>query len=84
MLDPAWALKVEAGEVELVGALQRREGDRHVLDRGAGRVEDGDLVVAPPAVGVARQNVAEPGDVVARETARVDRVRELAVVRRLL
>ena len=39
------ASRARARQVELVGALQRREGDREILDREAGRVEDRDLVV---------------------------------------
>jgi hypothetical protein len=71
-------------QVEPVRAFQRGERDREVLDRVVRGVEDGDVVVASATGGRACEHVAELRHVGTAEAAGLDRVREVAVVRRLL
>jgi len=40
--------KIEPRQIELAGALHRRQRDREILDREPGRVEDGDVAVRVP------------------------------------
>src|SRR5207244_978402 len=52
-------LEVERREVQLVGALHRCERDGEVLDREAGRVEDGDVARRLAAGRLSHENCAE-------------------------
>src|SRR5215468_1090668 len=64
--------EVDPRDVVLVDALHRRQRDREVLDREAGRVERGDLVVRATARRRSREHGTEIGDVLAPECSCLD------------
>jgi hypothetical protein len=76
--------EVEPLKVQPINALHRCKGDGEILDRQAGRVEHGYVLLRPAALAVSREYVAELRYVVAAERARLDRMHEVAVVTRLL
>src|SRR5206468_2020403 len=73
-------LEVERREVQLVGALHRCERDGEVLDREAGRVEDGDVARRLAAGRLSHENCAELVRLVLSDRTGLDGVSELAVV----
>src|SRR4051794_7007394 len=78
-------LQLEAREpADRVGRFGRGERNREILDREPGRVERGDVGVVLAARRVTREHAPDRRDVLLRDELRLDRVRELAAVARLL
>ena len=91
LFDPARFARTERCELERgrsrpesSRALERRERDREILDREPGRVEDRDLVGVRPARRRSRRARAERRSRRPAHEPRLDGVRELAAVARLL
>src|SRR4051794_12688664 len=59
------------------------QGDAQVLDGEAGRVEQGDLLLAAPSLSAAQQDISDLGDPVARHNAGRNSSRQLPALRRL-
>src|SRR5262245_31805081 len=76
--------QLERRERELVRPLNRREGDREILDRKAGRVEHRRVVSAATSIGVAGEDLADLGHVLATKSPGFDCIDDVAVVTRLL
>src|SRR5207344_3465823 len=81
---PPGALELELLELELAGLCVGDLRDREILDCEAGRVEEGDVARAPPSLRLADEQLAELGDVRARDCSGRDRRGELATVAGLL
>jgi hypothetical protein len=74
----------QALEIELVGLCQRGARDRQILDREAGRVEEGDVARAPPSFGLSCEDEPDVRDAIAGHDPGSDSGCQLAAVTCLL